>query len=121
MIAGLMTAINPHVMGVYGIKYTLELNGIIGIFSGISSLVGAIISFVFGLIWTTGKEIIFPYRVVYTVGSVLSISAFILQWFEPNEEFVYDEIEKDVNNVDEGRLTVSSIASNSSNVSESNP
>ena len=87
IMSGLIASINPHVMGVFGIRYALELNGIVGLFLGVTNLLGAITSFVFGIIWAKGFEIIKPYRIVFMVGSLLSIIAFVLQWFEPTKEF----------------------------------
>ena len=94
ILSGIIAVIGPHVMGVFGIKYSLELNGITGIFSGITSLGGAITSFVFGIIWDKAEDIIFPYKIVFIIGSVMSILAFILQWFEPEEEFDFGDMKK---------------------------
>ena len=94
IISGLIASIGPHAMGVFGIKYSLELNGITGTLSGITSLGGAITSFVFGIIWDKAEDIIFPYKIVFIIGSVMSILAFILQWFEPEEEFDFGDMKK---------------------------
>ena len=91
IMSGLIASINPHVMGVFGIKYALELNGIVGVFLGVSNLIGAIASFIFGIFWPKGSEIIKPYRIVFIVASACNIIAFILQWFEPVEEFDFSD------------------------------
>ena len=90
IMSGIMSVLNPHIMEVFGIKYSLELTGIAGLFSGIANLGGAITSFVFGIIWDKAEEIIEPYRIVFIVGASFSIIAFILQWFEPSEKFEFN-------------------------------
>ena len=90
---GTIAVIYPHVMEVFGIKYSLELTGIAGLFTGISDLGGAIVSFIFGILWEKAEEIIEPYRIVFIVGAGLNIVAFILQFLEPNEEFNFDNID----------------------------
>ena len=102
IMSGLIASIGPHVMGVFGIKYALELNGIVGIFSGIISLAGAITSFIFGVKWENPKDIIEPYRVVFIIGSILNILAFILQWFEPVLEFNFGELEEILKEITDG-------------------
>lgn len=87
--SGFMTIINPHVMNIYGIKYTLELNGIILVLQNVGSLLGGVASFVFGLFFKTGGELIVPYKIVFAVGSFFSAVAFVLQFFESNEEFKF--------------------------------
>ena len=84
IMSGMLSVINPHIMEVFGIKYALELGGFAGLFMGVANLIGAIISFVYGIIWDDVNDIIEPYRIVFIVGSVCSIIAFSLQVVSSN-------------------------------------
>lgn len=90
--------INQHIMEDFGIKYALELTGIGGLFAGIADLIGAIIAFVYGILWEKAEEIIEPYCIVFIVGAGCSILAFLLQWLEPSEKFNFGNIEELVGN-----------------------
>ena len=118
--SGILASFNPHIMEVFGIKYVLELNGILGLFLGLSSLGGAVTSIIFGIIWENESEIINPYKIVFIVGIGLNILAFILQWFDSNDEFDFGIIEKireikKIHNSKLQSLTTSSFSSSDSN------
>ena len=115
VISGLMTSVNPHVMHVFGIKYSLEIGGVIGICNGFSSLSGALISFLLGVHNDTAEFLIPAYRIVFSVGCVMSIAAFVIQFLEDNSQFKYKNygsIDDLIENVDNEKIEADSESSN---------
>ena len=53
-ISGFSASINPHIMEIFTIKYTLEIGGLIGFFSGLNSIICSILSFIVSFYYTTG-------------------------------------------------------------------
>ena len=90
-INGFNSAINPHIMEIFTIKYTLEIGGLIGFFSGLNSIICSILSFIVSFYYTTGEELKTPYRVIYIIGTILSGIGFILNYYESGEKFNFDD------------------------------
>lgn len=86
---GLMTSINPHIMQVYGIEYTLEIGGIVGICHGIVSGLGAIIAFIISKYYHTGEELQKPYKYLFFIGTIFCIISFYLAFYENNDKFIF--------------------------------
>ena len=89
---GLMTSINPHIMHVYGIEYTLEIGGVVGICHGIVNALGAIIAFIISKYYKTGEELQKPYKYLFFIGSFLCIISFYLALYEGNDKFIFPNI-----------------------------
>jgi len=90
-ISGFSASINPHIMEIFTIKYTLEIGGLIGFFSGLNSIICSILSFIVSFYYTTGEELKTPYKVIYIIGTILSGIGFILNYYESGEKFNFDD------------------------------
>ena len=86
---GFISALNVHILKVYGIKYSLEIGGIIGIFTGIFKILDSLLSFVISKYYHTGEELQFIYRFIYMAGVIISGGAFILSFHEKDDKFTY--------------------------------
>ena len=84
-------------MKVYGIKYSIEIGGIIGIFSSIFSILNGIISFIISKYYHTGEELQQAYRYIYLMGIIFTCFGFFLSSIEKEDKFVYpyDSNDKD--------------------------
>ena len=90
-IQGFISAINPHIMEIFTIKYNLEIGGLISLCSGINFVICSILSFIISLYYTTGEQLKTPYKIIYIVGSFLSLIGFILNYYESGEKFNFDD------------------------------
>ena len=90
-IQGFISAINPHIMEIFTIKYSLEIGGLISLCSGINFVICSILSFIISLYYTTGEQLKTPYKIIYIVGSFLSFIGFILVYYESGEKFNFDD------------------------------
>ena len=95
--AGFISTTNLHILKVYGIKYSIEIGGIIGIFSSIFSILNGIISFIISKYYHTGEELQQAYRYIYLIGIILTCFGFFLSSIEKEDKFVYpyDSNDKD--------------------------
>ena len=87
--SGFMSASSLHVLKVYGIKYSLEIGGIIGMFGGIFNILNSSISLIISKYYHTGEELQVAYRFVYLFGIAISATGFFLAFHEKNDKFVY--------------------------------
>ena len=94
-----MSAIRLHLLKVYGIKYSLEVGGVIGIFVGIFNILTAVLSFVISKYYQTGEELQYAYRIVYIVGIFFCCIAFLLSFGEKDDKFRYPYEEENEDNI----------------------
>ena len=87
--SGFMSASNLHILRVYGIKYSLEIGGVIGIFGGIFNILNALLSFIISKYFHTGEELQFAYRFIYLAGIIICGIGFFLTFYENDEKFEY--------------------------------
>ena len=97
---GLNSVMRPHIMKIYGMKYYIEIGGIITICLGIINIFKAFLSFLISLYYHTGKELQIPYRIIFIIGIGLNIFAYILASREKGEEFIYPDGKSKVNTED---------------------
>ena len=90
----------PHIMKIYGMKYYIEIGGIITICLGIINIFKAFLSFLISLYYQTGKELQIPYRIIFIIGIGLNFLAYILASREKGEEFIYPDGKSKVNTED---------------------
>ena len=90
-VSGFSTAITPHIMDVFTIKYSLEIGGLISLFSGLNSVVCSVLSFIISFYYTTGEQLKVPYRIIYICGAILSFIGFVLNYYETGEKFNFDD------------------------------
>ena len=102
-----MTSINPHIMHVYGIEYTLEIGGVVGICHGIVNALGAIIAFIISKYYKTGEELQKPYKYLFFIGAILCIISFYLALYEGNDKFIFPNIinQDKLNNIQSNDLS----------------
>ena len=104
----------------FGIKYSLELNGIVQFFLFLFYSGGMMISIIFRIIWTSRLEMIKPYRIAFIIGSGLNFLAFILQWFDSNKVFDFGNNKKIMEKRIHLNSKVESLTSSSFSSSETN-
>jgi MFS family permease len=92
---GFMSASNVHIIKVYGIKYSLEIGGIIGIFSGFFKVLDSLLSFIISKYYHTGEELQFIYRFIYIFGVIICGVAFALSFYEKDDKFLYPYEQRD--------------------------
>ena len=87
--SGFMSASSLHVLKVYGIKYSLEISGIIGMFGGIFNILNSSLSLIISKFYHTGEELQVAYRFVYLIGIAISATGFYLAFHEKDDKFIY--------------------------------
>ena len=105
-----LTCVAPFIMDIYGIQESVILGGIMNVFARLGDVITTLVAFVFSFFYNK-EEIIFPYQIMYIVGSGCCLVSFILLMFEKKDKFNYEvENKEDLGNiVENGRFTVTSI------------
>ena len=100
---GIMSAVTPHLMQIYGMRYFLTIGGFARLFNDLSNFIAALSSIIISIFYKNAEELLFPYQMVVLGGGLLSIFGFILVFFENDEKFIYgDENEQNKYFVKEG-------------------
>ena len=95
-LIGVMAAVTPHLMNIYGMRYFLTIGGFAKLFNEFSVFTAALTSIILSIFYKNAEELKFPYQIIIIVGGVLSIIGSILVFFENDEKFLYgDEKEED--------------------------
>ena len=92
---GFTSCSSLHILRVYGINYNLEIEGSIGIFSGIFNILNALLSFIISKYFHTGEELQYAYRFIYIACIFISGFGLILTLQEKENKFIYPFPEKD--------------------------
>ena len=87
-MGGFHSIVYPHVMEVFGMKYSIEINGIISIFSGFVGIIVSFLSFFVSLYYSNDK-ITIPYKNIYLLGGFLDLFSIIMSSKYDNEVFDY--------------------------------
>ena len=85
-----MISFNPFLMEIYGIKESVILGGIINGIGRLGEAISAVSAFVISLYYE-GDGIKSPYKIIFIVGSGLSLLSFIIFMFESKKKFEYEE------------------------------
>ena len=101
--AGFTSMMNLHLLKVFGIKYIIEIGGIIGIFSSVFNILIGILSFVISKFYHTGEELQYAYRYVYLFGLAFCCLGYFFGLKENDEKFIYPF--DTVNNKDDEEFT----------------
>lgn len=90
----------PFIYNIFGIDYSIEIEGMFGIGDQISNLLSAVMSFFISYLSgsKTFDKLKLPYRFLYLFGSGLSIIAYILILLENEDVFEYDDDNNDSSN-----------------------
>ena len=89
VFAGFFSSMNPHMMNVFGIKNSVILGGINGIFATISSIIVSFTSFYVSKSYI-GEKIKIPYQIFFFIGGLLNFISFFLTFFDSDKEFNYN-------------------------------
>lgn len=87
-LAAVNTVFFPHIIKIYGLTYSLEASGVIGIAIGLTGASGAIFCYIVNEVF--GKNLT-SYYVSYGVGIAMSLLSLAFSLFEKEEVFVYDD------------------------------
>ena len=83
-------AINPpHFMKVFGMKYFIEISGIIGLTNAIISPLCSFFAFFIEKLKGDDKENDLPYKIMFFSGAALSVVEIVLAMFETEDKFDY--------------------------------
>ena len=115
---GINSLMRPYIMKIYGMKYFIEIGGVITICVGIINIFKGLLSFLISLYYHTGKELQVPYRIIFIIGIGLNILAYILALSEKEEEFVYPFANSKINSEDLSNNIVNKVDINTSENSD---
>ena len=87
--SGLQSIIQPHIMKIFGIKYSIEIGGVVSISVGIVNILKSSLSFFISLYYKTGKQLQNAYRFVYLIGVGINFLGFYYASKENEECFIY--------------------------------
>ena len=96
-LVGIMSAVTPHLMHVYGLRYFLTIGGLARLFNELGSFSAALASIIFSIFYKNAKDLLFPYRMMIVGGGALSILGLILVFFENDDKFIYGDENEEVN------------------------
>jgi MFS family permease len=84
---GMMSVINPHIMQVFEFRNYLIIGGFARSFNQLSFFIAASISVILSVNNKTADSLKTPYRIIASVGIVLSIIGFIFSFYEDDSKF----------------------------------
>jgi hypothetical protein len=84
---GMMSVINPHIMQVFEFRNYLIIGGFARSFNQLSFFIAATISVILSVKNKTADSLETPYRIIASVGIVLSIIGFIFSFYEDDSKF----------------------------------
>ena len=87
--SGFNSMMRLHILKVYGIKYSIEIGGIIGIFSSLFNILNGVLSFIISKYYHTGEELQQAYRYVYLFGLGFCCLGTFLALREKDDKFIY--------------------------------
>ena len=87
--SGFRNVMNPHMMKVFTIEYSMRLGGIVGIASAMSNIIGSALSFVFSKVYGDSTDQNKAFFILYGVGGMFSFIALVLGLFENDEPFEF--------------------------------
>lgn len=86
LLAGLMATIAPHIMKVFGMKYYIEIGGVIAFGFALGTVFSTIVSYLVTSILNNSK---FGFFLMYVIGGGMATVAAVLGLFEDDREFEY--------------------------------
>ena len=90
-LVGIMLAMTPHLMNIFGMSNILVIMGFSRIISEISSFSSALISIVLAIFYKNAFQLKVPYQIVCLEGCILSFIGLVLIFFENDEKFDYGD------------------------------
>ena len=92
VFSGFLTSMNPHIMHIFGLKNSIILIGINGIFATVSNIISSCTAFIISKFYP-GITIKNPYKICFLIGAFLNIS-FILINYDSDVPFDYNGMQK---------------------------
>ncbi len=86
---GIMSVFNPHIMQVFEFRNYLIIGGFARLFNQLSCFIAALTSVLLSLKFKTGTDLQTPYRIIASIGLVLSIIGLVLSFFENDQKFEF--------------------------------
>ncbi len=90
-LIGIMMAMTPHLMNIFGMSNFLLIAGFAGIIGQIGTFLSALTSIVLAIFFKNAFELKVPYRIVCLEGGILSFIGLVLVYFENDEKFDYGD------------------------------
>ena len=87
--SGVFTILGPHIMKVYGSKYLIEVEGVIGICKGVATVFIGVLAFIISKFYRNGKELQVAYRFIYFLGIFLCGIGIFYGLKEDDSLFIY--------------------------------
>ena len=75
---GIMSALIPHLMHVFGMRYFLTIGGFAKLFNELSGFIAALTSIIFSVFFKNASDLLFPYRITISIGGIICILGLIL-------------------------------------------
>ena len=86
ILGGYIAVLPPHYMKVFGMKYYVEVGGVVG-FANV--IMGPICSLFAYFVENGVEDKIFAYRIIFITGAAMNIVSLVIGIFESDEEFDY--------------------------------
>ena len=86
ILGGYIAVLPPHYMKVFGMKYYVEVGGVVG-FANV--IMGPICSLFAYFVENGVEDKIFAYRIIFITGAAMNIVSLVIGMFESDEEFDY--------------------------------
>ena len=86
ILGGYIAVLPPHYMKVFGMKYYVEVGGVVG-FANV--IMGPICSLFAYFVENGVEQKIFAYRIIFITGAAMNIVSLVIGIFESDEEFDY--------------------------------
>ena len=86
VLGGYIAVLPTHYMKVFGMKYYVEVGGVVG-FSNV--IMGPICAFFAYFVENNVSDKIFAYRIIFITGAAMNIVSLVLSLFESDDEFDY--------------------------------
>ena len=86
ILGGYIAVLPPHYMKVFGMKYYVEVGGVVG-FANV--IMGPICSLFAYFVENGVEDKIFAYRIIFITGAAMNIVSLVIGVFESDEEFDY--------------------------------
>ena len=93
VFSGFLTIMNPHIMHIFGLKNSIILIGINGIFATVSNIISSCTAFIISKFYP-GITIKNPYKICFLIGAFLNFISFILINYDSDVPFDYDGMQK---------------------------
>ena len=93
--AGIIPAMIPHLMNIFGIKYFLIIGGCANIINGLSVFLANLFYYIFKIYQKENQDLIIVYRIFGVVGGIFGIIGLILVYDEKDDKLINGDENED--------------------------